>query len=356
MLTLQLQKYRFIILTFFLIGTIFLPFKGEIVLLIRALIIILCCLYGFYIAFQSQKLVKLSSLLAYFFITAIIIASFGKIYGDSGGLGGIILDSTTDYYYFSILTWTTSGYGDLWPLTPEMRIITGIESFFGFVFFGILVTIIHGTINNINLIKNYNNEVHMENQVNQQLEQNRESANRILIEKILDISDRKLIIPALLPVALTLFFYILSKSPKYVYERLTTVVVILFGFAVYMLILFTNFKRLMYFVIYFAINIIIVLSFGFVYQIERGISPTPITEDNTPATKFDKNLDSYYFSLVTWTTLGCGDYRPSNKKMRIVACSQAFLGYIYLSLLIIFIQLTFKYNKEIGQNFWENYT
>jgi len=46
--------------------------------------------------------------------------------------------------------------------------------------------------------------------------------------------------------------------------------------------------------------------------------------------------DAVYFSLVTFTTLGYGDMSPI-PSMRIVAASEALLGYIYLGFLITMI-------------------
>lgn len=40
-----------------------------------------------------------------------------------------------------------------------------------------------------------------------------------------------------------------------------------------------------------------------------------------------------YFSIVTWTTLGYGDLKPT-ETMRLTAATQALLGYIYLGLVV----------------------
>lgn len=46
--------------------------------------------------------------------------------------------------------------------------------------------------------------------------------------------------------------------------------------------------------------------------------------------------DSLYFSVVTWTTLGYGDYAPEGL-VRIVAAGQALLGYITMGIMISLI-------------------
>ena len=46
---------------------------------------------------------------------------------------------------------------------------------------------------------------------------------------------------------------------------------------------------------------------------------------------------SLYFSIVTWTTLGYGDFKPT-VDLRLVAALEALLGYLYMSILVgIFI-------------------
>ena len=46
-----------------------------------------------------------------------------------------------------------------------------------------------------------------------------------------------------------------------------------------------------------------------------------------------KVLTSIYFSIVTWTTLGYGDFRPV-ESMRIVAACEAILGYVYMGVMV----------------------
>jgi hypothetical protein len=46
-----------------------------------------------------------------------------------------------DGLYFSIVTWTTLGYGDLTPIA-ELRMLAALEAMFGFVFFGLVVALL----------------------------------------------------------------------------------------------------------------------------------------------------------------------------------------------------------------------
>lgn len=55
--------------------------------------------------------------------------------------------------------------------------------------------------------------------------------------------------------------------------------------------------------------------------------------DTTTNTNVSSRADLYYFSLVTWTTLGYGDLRPSIDS-RMFAALQALLGYFYMSILV----------------------
>ena len=52
-----------------------------------------------------------------------------------------------------------------------------------------------------------------------------------------------------------------------------------------------------------------------------------------------------YFSIVTWTTLGYGDVRPS-MDARLVAASEALLGYIWMAFFIGMFALLFKQPAE----------
>jgi voltage-gated potassium channel Kch len=44
-------------------------------------------------------------------------------------------------------------------------------------------------------------------------------------------------------------------------------------------------------------------------------------------------LDAIYFSVVTWTTLGYGDFRPGDE-VKLWVIAEALIGYIYMGLLV----------------------
>lgn len=52
-----------------------------------------------------------------------------------GTIDGALTQSLTDYFYFSITSYTTLGFGDVYPTGP-LRIVAGIESLNGVVLIG----------------------------------------------------------------------------------------------------------------------------------------------------------------------------------------------------------------------------
>ncbi|MCF7836994.1 potassium channel family protein [Candidatus Gracilibacteria bacterium] len=47
-----------------------------------------------------------------------------------------------DYFYFSTVTFTTLGYGDITPITIAEKLIAGIEVLLGFTMLGIFINLI----------------------------------------------------------------------------------------------------------------------------------------------------------------------------------------------------------------------
>ena len=97
-------------------------------------------------ALKNDKVVLLSSILLYIFSIMLIIHSFSKIYQKTG----IIVNSNSstqqittrkkDTLYFSVVTWTTLGFGDFVP-TKEARKYAAIEALLGYIYMGLLVGI-----------------------------------------------------------------------------------------------------------------------------------------------------------------------------------------------------------------------
>ena len=64
-----------------------------------------------------------------------IYRGYGLLYGGSMQL---LLNDGTSALYFSVVTWTTVGYGDFSP-PPDIRLIAAAEALLGYVFLGTTV-------------------------------------------------------------------------------------------------------------------------------------------------------------------------------------------------------------------------
>ncbi len=91
----------------------------------------------------------------------------------------------------------------------------------------------------------------------------------------------------------------------------------------------------------FALLIVSVLTLAYtdVYK-THGIVDTSTQKGETTRS----TLDCYYFSIVTWTTLGYGDFRPT-ESARLYAASEAFVGLTFMGL---FISVLFYLLNKIG--------
>ena len=78
----------------------------------------------------------------------LIVLSFGFILREAGlrqsndlpGHSAIQPISRLNAIYFSFVTWTTVGFGDIVPDTTKAKILVMVESVFGFLMFGLLAT------------------------------------------------------------------------------------------------------------------------------------------------------------------------------------------------------------------------
>lgn len=78
-----------------------------------------------------------------------------------------------------------------------------------------------------------------------------------------------------------------------------------------------------------AINVIFVLAFSVLF-----FYVTLVSEDLSTAF-FEKLVDCFYYSVVTFTTLGYGDITPENISGKIFSGFLAFLGLVYTSLFMV---------------------
>lgn len=79
---------------------------------------------------------------------------------------------------------------------------------------------------------------------------------------------------------------------------------------------------------YFLTLLFLIGYFALIYKSFGVISPDAVT-----ASKLNW-LDAIYFSVITWTTLGYGDFHPGSDQVKIFVMLEALLGYIYMSVLV----------------------
>jgi voltage-gated potassium channel Kch len=68
--------------------------------------------------------------------------------------------------------------------------------------------------------------------------------------------------------------------------------------------------------------------------------------DTKDATSTDL-IDCIYFSVITWTTTGYGDFRPSQSG-RLIAASEALLGYVFMTIIVGMMARTFSRSGRSG--------
>nr|WP_284145035.1 MULTISPECIES: ion channel [Vibrio] len=70
------------------------------------------------------------------------ISTFSVIYEMEGIVcNGELVKNTYESFYFSIVTWTTLGYGDCLP-TEGIRHIAAIEALFGYIMMAIFMSLL----------------------------------------------------------------------------------------------------------------------------------------------------------------------------------------------------------------------
>lgn len=97
-------------------------------------------LMGTYIRFSApNKLVTLGLMLSYSVIAIFIFAGIYRIFGVYHSVEGVPTMATLgEGLYFSIVTWTTLGYGDYSPL-EEIQMISALQAMIGYLYFGVVV-------------------------------------------------------------------------------------------------------------------------------------------------------------------------------------------------------------------------
>ena len=107
------------------------------VLLITSTFVFLYCLLK-----HSKVIGMFKGIIFYVVVMGVFIWCFSNIYAEYGiGNSGVIYHDRASAIYFSIVTWTTLGYGDFQP-TDDIRIWASMQALTGYVFTGILVGLI----------------------------------------------------------------------------------------------------------------------------------------------------------------------------------------------------------------------
>jgi len=133
-------------------------------------LVISVCIVGYAIWLQNNLKSILATALALYLISilaAVAILTFAKDYQRFGLIytagtqpggptlpGGPALPggpTLSDYLYFSIITWTTVGYGDFVP-TRESRVIAAAEALFGYIYMAVYISYM---FNVLSFVANY---------------------------------------------------------------------------------------------------------------------------------------------------------------------------------------------------------
>jgi hypothetical protein len=93
---------------------------------------------------RSSTLLSFIDLASFLLTTILIYANIYKLFGLVSA-NTIEPLATTDYIYFSIITWTTVGYGDIYP-SAASRLFAASESLFGYIAMGLYLALLFHSI------------------------------------------------------------------------------------------------------------------------------------------------------------------------------------------------------------------
>jgi len=123
-------------------------FKENIILCIIVVILAIQMSVMAIFPFLAKEIGKLKLLVAFLLQAVVLIFLFAGIYRGYGLIGnnGNIINEPLTALYFSIVTWTTLGYGDYQP-REEIQLIAAFQSILGYLFLGMIVSILASMLN-----------------------------------------------------------------------------------------------------------------------------------------------------------------------------------------------------------------
>lgn len=126
-----------------------------------------------------------------------------------------------------------------------------------------------------------------------------------------------------------LFSFTFLRTVKYtdIYGLWGSLVIVVLA-SIYYSYTFFNSKEKYEKLYFFAATVFFIICyFAFVYKV-FGIVDTSTNELIKPDW-----LNAFYFSVVTWTTLGYGDFKPADE-LKVWVIVEALMGYVYMGLLV----------------------
>jgi Ion channel len=126
-----------------LLAFIYVPGGEKLGSILDAIAILFCLLWAIPAIHNARDVMHqkqfLVPILATFALLMFLVLAFAAAYKDLGLLAGNKpVTDPGEFIYFSIVTWTTTGYGDVIP-TAASRFFAGVEMLCGYIFMGVII-------------------------------------------------------------------------------------------------------------------------------------------------------------------------------------------------------------------------
>lgn len=138
-------------------------------------------------------------------------------------------------------------------------------------------------------------------------------------------------------VLLAYFSLILVKQFEY-YSLAGSLLTLLVTSMYYGITFFRSNEPIKKFAYFLILMFLIIGYFALVYK-AFGIIDTYTNEPIQPDW-----LNSIYFSVVTWTTLGYGDFKPTNE-LKVWVMAEALMGYIFMGIVVAKVLFLAQFQK-----------